>query len=349
MSKKLSIIVFCFIIGIFFSAISYSQNDPATTDDKGVKATDAGEKGTAKEGTTVVAPDAKVFMLNGNLFVNNKVQYKLQSKDNFLLDKIMYRIDGGEYLVYANPFTIDTEGNHTIGYYGVDKIGNQEENKLFLVIVDTTAPEITVTSNNPVISANGKYYISKNYNFSIEAYDALSGVNKIDYTLNGDAKEYASPFSIASEGEIELKVSAVDNVNNKADQYVINIVDAKGKTETLRDATAKLAVDNTAPVVQITPSEELKKAENDKNIASDNVKYSVGATDADSGVASVQVRVDGMGDFTPYMNQIKFKSNGEHMIEAKAIDRVGNVSEVKSLSVFVDIVPPESKINTIPE
>lgn len=346
MSKKLSIIVFCFIVGIFFSALSYSQEDPATTADKDTTVTD--KSGDTKQ-ETVVSPDAKVYLLNGNIFVNNKVQYKLQAKDNVLLDKIMYRIDGGEYQVYSAPFAIEAEGQHVISYYGVDKIGNQEADKLFRIIVDNTAPDINVISNTPIISANGKYYISKNYNFSIESYDALSGVNKVDYSVNGEAKEYVNPFSIAAEGEVELKVSSVDNVNNKAEQFALSVLTDKGKAETIRGALTKLAVDNAAPVVTITPSEELKKAENDKNIAANTVKYDVTATDADSGIAAILVRVDNTGDFAPYINQIKFKTNGEHFIEAKAIDRVGNVSELKSLSVFVDVIAPESQINTMPE
>ncbi|MBN1534667.1 MAG: hypothetical protein JXA20_18500 [Spirochaetes bacterium] len=350
MYKRLSIIVFCIVVGIAFSTISYSQDDPATTETKEIESTDTGtaDTGTTEPGT-VVSPDAKVYYLSGNIFANAKVQFKLQAKDNLLLDKIMYRIDSGDYQVYQNPFLIETEGNHLISYYGVDKIGNMEEAKLFRVIIDTTAPDVTVTNNSQVISANGKYYISKNFTFTIEAYDALSGVNKVEYTLNGEAKEYTAPFSIASDGEIEMKVSAVDNVNNSNDQYSFIIRDDKGKVSTLREGIAKFAVDNTPPAVQITPSEVLNKTADDKNIASTNVKYGVSATDADSGVASIQVRIDNVGDFAPYFNEIKFKTNGEHSIEAKAIDRVGNVSEVTSLSVFVDTIAPESKLDTIPE
>jgi hypothetical protein len=345
MYKRLSIIVFCIVIGIAFSTFSYSQDDPATTENKEVQVTDTSKTETG----TVVSPDAKVYYLSGNIFANSKVQFKLQAKDNLLLDKIMYRVDGGEYQAYQNPFLIETEGNHQISYYGVDKIGNMEEAKLFRVIIDTTAPEITVTNNSQVINANGKYYISKSFTFTIEAYDALSGVNKVEYSLNGEAKEYTAPFSIASDGEIEMKVNAVDNVNNKNDQYAFSIRDDKGKVSTLREGTAKFAVDNTAPAVQITPSEMLNKTADGKNIASTNVKYAVSATDADSGVASIQVRIDNVGDFATYFNEIKFKTNGEHAIEAKAIDRVGNVSGITALSVFVDTIAPESKLDTIPE
>jgi hypothetical protein len=38
----------------------------------------------------------------------------------------MYRIDGGEWLVYDGAFDVTGEGNHTVEYYSVDVAGNEE-------------------------------------------------------------------------------------------------------------------------------------------------------------------------------------------------------------------------------
>ncbi|MEW5748784.1 MAG: hypothetical protein AB1793_08405 [Candidatus Thermoplasmatota archaeon] len=37
-----------------------------------------------------------------------------------------YRIDGGEWMAYANPFEVSGEGMHTVEYYSVDAAGNNE-------------------------------------------------------------------------------------------------------------------------------------------------------------------------------------------------------------------------------
>ena len=351
MLKKLLIISFCFVVGVVFSTLSFSQDDPAATDPAAVEdtTTDKAAGDTGTEGGTATGPEAKTYYNGENTYVNSSVQFKLQAKDNIALDKIFYRVDNNEIQEYQNPFTIANEGIHNVSYYGVDKIGNQEEAKVYQIVVDTTAPDVAITANTPVVKANGKIFISKNFNFAINSVDRLSGVNKVEYSLNGETKEYVAPFSIASEGEVELKVKAIDNVNNATENYVIRLVDPNGNEEVLTGATNKFAVDNASPTVQITPSEALKKSANDKNIASIGVKYAVAATDNDSGIASIQIRIDGQGDFVTYINEIRFKTNGEHTIEAKALDRVGNVSDVQTLAVFVDVVAPESRLETIPE
>lgn len=106
--------------------------------------------------------------------------------------------------------------------------------------------------------------------------------------------------------------------------------------------------DNVAPVVEIKSSKELIK-KSGKTVASSDIKYSITATDADSGIAQVLVRIDEKGDYIPYTKEIQFLTNGEHVIEAKAVDKVGNVSPVVVLTVFVDVIPPESMIEMVEE
>jgi hypothetical protein len=44
------------------------------------------------------------------------------------------------------------------------------------------------------------------------------------------------------------------------------------------------------------------------------------------------------------MGEIQFLTNGKHQIDAKAVDKVGNISDIVSYSIYVDIVPPRSTI-----
>ena len=37
---------------------------------------------------------------------------------------VMYRIDGGDWVLYEEPFTVGGAGNHTVEYYAVDVAGN---------------------------------------------------------------------------------------------------------------------------------------------------------------------------------------------------------------------------------
>jgi hypothetical protein len=66
-------------------------------------------------------------------------------------------------------------------------------------------------------------------------------------------------------------------------------------------------------------------------------------------LTSLLVKIDEKGEFVPYTKEIQFNTNGEHTIEAKSIDKVGNVSSIATYTVFVDTLPPDSKIDAVTE
>lgn len=337
MLKRVAILFISLCIAIFFTSIPFAQEKPATTE-----ATSAEAAGTQEV-------KAKVYYDGTNTYVNSSVQFRLSSKDNVLLERIEYRINNSETMVYSQPFTIAAEGKNIISFYGVDKIGNKEDVKVFKIVVDSSAPQLIVSADKPVTKVNDKIYVSKEFTFSIQSKDSLSGVNRVDFLLNNEPKEYVTPFNIIADGDVTLGVKGADNVNNSTNEFSLKIVDSTGKEELIKGSAANISVDNAAPAVQITPDAELKEGANNRKVASPDVKYSISASDQGAGVETILVRVDGKGDFEQYLNEIKLKANGEHTIEAKAVDKVGNASAVATLSVFVDVLPPESKIDTIPE
>ncbi len=351
MLKRLMIVLLCLGVAILFTDLSFSQDEPVTGEDKKVEEKSDEDLKEAKKEAEVepikVVAEAKVYFDGKTTFVNSQVQFKLTSKDNLFTDKIEYKINEGEVKVYEGPFSLADEGTHLIAYYSIDKIGNIEDAKSYKVTVDNTPPAITVSSNKPVLKINDKTYISKDFKLSIEAKDTSSGVNKIEYSVNGtNYSEYVGPFSIPASGEFDLKVRALDNVNNLNEKFMMKIFDEAGNPVELTDESVKLSSDNVAPAVEIKADKEIKEIDA-KKYASSDVKYTIAATDADSGVDAILYRIDGRGDFNTYAKEIVFKTNGEHKIEAKAVDKVGNTSSVASLVVYVDIIPPETTIDTV--
>jgi actin-related protein len=109
MLKRLFIISVCVSIGIFFSSLAFSQDDPSTTDPNKIEnATDEGKTEvkdetkkeevkkaepakieTEKKGEqTVIAANAKAYTDGKTIFVNSKVQFKLTATDDLAMDKI---------------------------------------------------------------------------------------------------------------------------------------------------------------------------------------------------------------------------------------------------------------------
>lgn len=297
--------------------------------------------------TSIAAADARTYSDGKTIFVNSKVHFKLSSIDDLQLDKIEYKIDDAAAVTYQDPFTIATEGYHTIKYNGIDKVGNKEVEKAYNVAVDNTGPTLVVTTSSPVKKIGDKIYYQKNVQFSINANDALSGVKKIEYTTDGTTyQEYVAPFGLPSSGAINLKAKGIDNVDNATEVFTFRVVDESGNEIELKDSAVKLAVDEIAPTVTIQSNKELQKI-NNQNVATIDTKYSVTAKDDDSGVAVIFYRIDGQGDFIPYKDEIQFQNNGKHQIDARALDKAGNLSGITTFTVYVDILPPNSTIETV--
>ncbi|MEW6525761.1 MAG: hypothetical protein AB1444_03725 [Spirochaetota bacterium] len=343
---KTKYVIWLLPIVLVFSSLTFSQQ---TTQENVVQpdVQSPASPEVKKEEIATAALKATSFSNGVSTFVNSKVKFELVSKDNVATDKILYKLDAGNELEYKEPFAIYEEGKHVISYYGVDKVGNKEDPKAFKVVVDNTPPVVNVSVSAPVIKSGTKLYASKNFTFVVEAKDALSGVQSVEYSIDkNNYQPYLTPFTIPVEGDISLSIKAMDNVTNYTEKYTMVAKDENGNPINLTDGNVSIFVDNKAPIVEIKPDKELLD-KNGRKVATSDYSYTISASDAESGLSSILYRLDGKGEFKAYTGAIKFDTNGEHLIEAKAVDKVGNVSPVAVLSVFVDIIAPDTTIKAI--
>ena len=296
------------------------------------------------------AKGGKIYCDGYNTFINSKVLFELGTRDNIYEDTIYYKLDGGEVKLYSGPFSIDKEGKHVITYYSVDKLGNQEASRDIVVICDITAPVVSVSMNAPFVKVGDKFYVSENfvYTYAIEAQDNLSGVANIMYSTDGtNFEEYVSPFKVAAKEPLKLRVVTRDRVNNTTTVFTQKVIDEAGNVLGTGENLA-IVVDRTAPVVDIKADKEFVTKDG-KKIAAQSYRYTITASDAESGVGTILYRVDNRGDYNIYTDPIIFTTNGEHVIEAIARDKVGNVSQTAVLNVYVDTIPPVSDIRMVSE
>ena len=343
---KIKYLILLLPIIMIFSTVTYSQQ---ATEENVIQPDVQSPVSPEVQKEEIVTAALKAVSFNNgvNTFVNSKVKFELIAKDNIATDKILYILDGGNELEYREPFTIYDEGKHTISYYSIDKVGNKEDIKTFKVIVDNTPPVVNVAVSAPVIKSGDKLYASKNFTFTIDAKDALSGVQSLEYSFDKTSYQpYLTAFTIPVEGAITLSIKATDNVANYTEKFVMTAKDENGNPIDLTDGNVAVYVDNKAPLVEIRADKEFLEKDG-KKVATVDYNYTVSASDTESGLSSILVRVDGKGEFKAYTGTIKFDTNGEHMIEAKAIDKVGNVSSTAILSVFVDVIAPETLIKSV--
>ncbi len=361
MIKRFAGLFACLSVVILLPVTAYSQKTTSTDLEKAIQDNPTGNVGEPQKGSSgssagssstgysvqTTSTQAKLYFDGANYFASPKVKFKLTTSDNLVFDKIIYKIDDGVEQDYSGEFNLTGEGKHNIEYYGMDKIGNIENKKNYQIIIDETAPEVIVINETPVIIVNGTYYAQKGCQFSISSKDNLSGVKNVKYSLNGqDYSDYSTNFKVNAEGEVQFKVISEDNVGNQTETFKMTLPDSAGGMTVEEKTNFNYMIDNIAPVVTITPEKEFIDVNGKKVTGADN-KYTVAAQDDQSGVQSILVKVDGKGGFIVYEKELEFTTNGEHFIEAKAVDFVGNVSDVVVLSFYVDIVPPNTQIQTV--
>lgn len=127
-------------------------------------------------------------------------------------------------------FNLETEGETNIYYASMDNVGNLSPISMFAVVVDTTAPLVTIENNNRLINKDGTYtvfpseklvddegriIVSTNEAVSFSASDELSGVDAIYVKINdSEYTKYVEPIRFSTNDVYNIEVKAVDNVGN---------------------------------------------------------------------------------------------------------------------------------------
>ncbi|MEC1522161.1 fibronectin type III domain-containing protein [Neobacillus niacini] len=219
-----------------------------------------------------------------------------------------YSINGSEF-VEGTTFTVTEEGVNEVSFYSVDNAGNVEETKTVEVKIDTEAPE---TVSNVTDKWNqGEAAVE------LTATDALSGVAKTFYSVNGSEFVEGTTFTITDEGLNEVSFYSVDNAGN--------VEEAK---------TVEVKIDTMAPETVSNVANQWNKGE---------VAVELTATDALSGVAKTFYSING----TEFVEGTMFTVTEEGINEVSfySVDNAGNVEEVKTVEVKIDTEAPETVSN----
>ena len=135
-----------------------------------------------------------------------------------------YRVDGGDWQVYAGSFTITAEGRHTLEYQSLDRVLNTETIRTAVFAVDNTPPAASITLGEPKYEAFGLPLITPETPVSLAAADIVSGkvasgLARISYELiavadgSSEVRDYTEPFKLA-QGTYDIRYWSVDKVGN---------------------------------------------------------------------------------------------------------------------------------------
>ncbi|MCK5260764.1 MAG: hypothetical protein KAJ44_01115 [Thermoplasmatales archaeon] len=150
------------------------------------------------------------------------VEVTLNASDNMSgVNATYYRINYGEWDTYEVPFVINESNYYVIEYYSVDNEGNVEDVKSASFKVDSVPPVTTAH-----VSGNDIW---------LTATDDMSGVNWIEFRIDGGSVQIGNSFTFASEG---------------AHQVDFHSIDIAGNVEPWKSIT--VTIDYTPPTIEIT-------------------------------------------------------------------------------------------------
>ncbi len=217
------------------------------------------------------------------------------------------------------------------------------------MIIDNTGPYMNFALNKAPIVIDGKRYLAPGTKLEIRATDNYSGVKSVEYSTNGsDWQPYKDGIVLDKPGAAQLKYRAIDDLGNKSENLSGFSTTSPGQGASPEDLAVinSLYVENTPPVVMITPAKRWINVDGKKYAMRDNT-YLIEAQDAESGVANIFVKVDNGAEWQIYSGKLAFQTEGPHSIEAKAVDKVGNESQPVKVEFIVDDNPPKSTIRPV--
>jgi PKD repeat protein len=228
------------------------------------------------------------------------------------LDTIEYRIDGGAFQDYTQPFDVTDEGGHVVEYRARDKAGNTAAPKSVDVKIDRLVPATTARLSPAHPGASGWYDDAVTLTLRGNDGPSGSGIQTSEYRIgSGPWQAYSGPVVLSQVGTYAISYRSTDMAGN-------------AETE---GPPTEVKVDNRAPVT----TAELTSAQEPTSSGAFRAPVRVALASSDgagSGVAGTEYAVDG-GTFAPYTGPFTVSETGGHLVEFRSIDAAGNRENTK--------------------
>lgn len=238
--------------------------------------------------------------------------------------RVDYRFDNGSWSAYADGIDLSTlaEGTHLLSYYATDAAGNIESVQELPLILDNSAPLTNATLAGEQAVVGGSTIVSGNTQVILGAVDFYSGVATTEYRIDaGDWQAYVAPVGLTTSGELSIDYRSRDHL---------------GHEEAIR--SLDLQVDSQPPLTTLNadlPAFE----EGGRLFVMPATQLTLTAADDLAGVAQTEYRIDG-GDWHPYA-PFNLAESGEHLLEFRSRDAVGNLEEIRTTQLVVDGEAPQ--------
>ena len=262
----------------------------------------------------------------GSQYVSTRSAIALTASDNKAgVNAIYFSIDGAQKSNYTAPLsTAQKAGPHKLIYAADDRVENMSKDHLLNYFVDAAGPKIAYHVNGPKLLRNDTLFIRTISKVAISAVDqgvSESGLKQLTYKIgNAAPSEYSGAFSVEGEGVRDMKINAIDQVNNVA------------------EAGQTLFVDNTPPeIVDVFSVERIgSKVVKDMSytIYPKEMQLYLAAKDKSVGTQTIYYSINGAPKQL-YTKPVKGFLAGNYSVVVQAIDILGNESS-KTISFSIE-------------
>lgn len=227
---------------------------------------------------------------------------------------ITYRLDGGEPVTNTSPtveFTVETDGRHTLTAWATDAAGNVSEPQTRSFAIDTELPDI----GNYPLGSNLLYRLGEHVPFTYDCWDWGSGIESCS-----DTSGTPGVLDTTAEGDFEFELIAEDIAGNRrVMHFSYTVID-----------------DSAAPVVRAEP---VGTRGNDDWLTDADAAVRIWMTDENPGLVSYSFDHHTWTSATGEI-AVPLRTDGTHVIEYRGTDRLGNSSDIETITVRRDATAP---------
>lgn len=174
------------------------------------------------------------------LFIKSDTKITFEALDkNSDISKTLFSIDESQNSEFEEEFTVNGEGIHSVSFFSIDNVNNEEREKVVRFEVDNTPPVInysfSVQSRSEVNGDNGRFDVYPNYSVVfLSATDRDVGTEFIFYSIdNGPLLQLDNRQSIdlseinRSDDKrlVRIRIVAEDKLGNKSEREATFYVD----------------------------------------------------------------------------------------------------------------------------
>ena len=282
-----------------------------------------------------------VYRRSGTTFYGRDLKIDLSVKDQMSgVEGLYFNLDGLGNQPYTNTISIDSEGDHLLRYFSLDKVGNVENENTKEFVVDVTPPISTYN----VVGINSENVISLGTKIYFTLEDNNVGVQNTFYRFDEQSwKPYYNkrnlPLQTLNDGNHTLYFYSTDYLKNEEAEQSFTFY-----------------LDRTAPIMSADVLGD-KFIVGQQVYFSGRTKLKLTAVDNKSGVKEVWYSIDG-GEWTQYNDPFYLPSkSGTHTIRYYAVDNTENQGVEGAIdprfdtyrhnvsAVYVDLTGPQLGYN----